>query len=263
MKVVFIGAGNLATCLSLEMLRCGFDILQVYSRTEESASILARKLGCQWTKSAKKILPDADVYVFSVKDDALPKVIKAMKPNNGLWIHTSGSTPIDVFKGFAENYGVLYPLQTFSKMREMDFSQIPIFIEANSISSAKQLEQIAAALSENVRFLPSAKRKYLHLAAVFACNFTNHVYSIAERILDEHEMPVDVLLPLIDETAYKVHQMPPIVAQTGPAIRYDKKIINYQLSLLEDSDLKTIYKTMSKSIHKEAEKLNQDEQHQL
>lgn len=168
MRVVFVGAGNLATRLSLEMRKSGMSIGQVYSHISEHAKILADELGCGWTVVPEEIVEDADLYVFSLKDAVLQDVIARVKPNNGLWVHTAGSMPISVFEGFTARYGVVYPLQTFSKSREVDFKKIPFFLEANSSEDEKVLGEVARALSCDVRFLSSEKRKNLHLAAVFA-----------------------------------------------------------------------------------------------
>ena len=252
MRVVFVGAGNLATRLSLEMRKSGMSIGQVYSHTSEHAKILADELGCGWTVIPEEIVEDADLYVFSLKDAVLQDVIARVKPNNGLWVHTAGSMPISVFEGLTARYGVVYPLQTFSKSREVDFKKIPFFLEANSSEDEKVLGEVARALSSDVRFLSSEKRMNLHLAAVFACNFTNHMYALAEKILEEQQIPGEVLLPLIDETAAKVHVMSPAQAQTGPAIRYDENVINKHMAMLKDPDMRNLYELISRSIHKEA-----------
>ena len=252
MRVVFVGAGNLATRLSLEMRKSGMSIGQVYSHTSEHAKILADELGCGWTVVPEDIVEDADLYVFSLKDAVLQDVIARVKPNNGLWVHTAGSMPISVFEGLTARYGVVYPLQTFSKSREVDFKKIPFFLEANSSEDEKVLGEVARALSSDVRCLSSEKRKNLHLAAVFACNFTNHMYALAEKILEEQQIPGEVLLPLIDETAAKVHVMSPVRAQTGPAIRYDENGINKHMAMLKDPDMRNLYELISRSIHKEA-----------
>ena len=253
MKTIFLGSGNLATRLSLEMHRKGMRIGQVYSHTPENAERLAARLGCPWTTDPEAVGTDADLYVFSLKDTALADVIARVRPNNGLWVHTAGSMPMDVFSGHAANYGVLYPMQTFSKTREVDFSVIPFFLEANTPENAGKLQRLAEMLSGNVRFLSSDKRKSLHLAAVFACNFTNHIYALAVKLLQEQDIPADVLLPLIDETAAKIHTMPPSEAQTGPAIRYDENVINKHLAMLDDPDMRSIYRLISQSIQKEAQ----------
>ncbi|MDH6357267.1 Rossmann-like and DUF2520 domain-containing protein [Parabacteroides sp. PF5-9] len=252
MLVVFIGAGNLATHLALEMSRKGLRVGQVYSRTEESAADLARQLDCAWTIDPQAIRSDGDLYVFAVKDAALPAVISQLKPNNGLWVHTAGSMPMDIFKGYTSRYGVFYPLQTFSKRRSVDFSQIPVFLEAAREEDLNVLSEVAQQLSDHVEILSSEKRKRLHLAAVFANNFTNHMYVLAGKILEKEHLPIDVLRPLIDETAAKIHDMPPLQAQTGPAVRYDENVINKQLDMLTDPQMKALYQLISQNIHKEA-----------
>ena len=253
MKIVFIGAGNLATRLSLAMQRVGMQIGQVYSHTEASACQLATRLGCPWTNDLFALQEDGDLYVFSLKDTVLSDVISKVKPNNGMWVHTAGSMPMSVFEGYAQRFGVLYPLQTFSKGRNVNFDVIPIFLEANTDKNADYLKNIASALSENVRFMSSEKRRSLHLAAVFACNFTNHIYTLSYKLLENESIPADVLLPLIDETVSKIHSMPPAAAQTGPAIRYDENVINKHLAMLDDPDMQAIYRLLSQSIHKEAQ----------
>ena len=253
MKIVFIGAGNLATRLSLAMQRVGMQIGQVYSHTEASARQLATRLGCPWTNDLSALQEDGDLYVFSLKDTVLSDVISKVKPNNGMWVHTAGSMPMSVFEGYAQRFGVLYPLQTFSKGRNVNFDVIPIFLEANTDKNADYLKNIASALSENVRFMSSEKRRSLHLAAVFACNFTNHIYTLSYKLLENESIPADVLLPLIDETVSKIHSMPPAAAQTGPAIRYDENVINKHLAMLDDPDMQAIYRLLSQRIHKEAQ----------
>lgn len=253
MKIVFIGAGNLATRLSLAMQRVGMQIGQVYSHTEASARQLATRLGCPWTNDLSALQEDGDLYVFSLKDTVLSDVISKVKPNNGMWVHTAGSMPMSVFEGYAQRFGVLYPLQTFSKGRNVNFDVIPIFLEANTDKNADYLKNIASALSENVRFMSSEKRRSLHLAAVFACNFTNHIYTLSYKLLENESIPADVLLPLIDETVSKIHSMPPAAAQTGPAIRYDENVINKHVAMLDDPDMQAIYRLLSQSIHKEAQ----------
>lgn len=250
MKVVFIGAGNVATHLSLAIRQAGFTIAQIYSRNEKSVVPLADKLQTNWTTDTNNIVKDADIYIFSLKDDALESIITQIPANPGCWIHTAGSIPMDIFDGHVSRYGVLYPLQTFSKNRAIDFTQIPCFIEANSSSDEELIYNIASCISTDVRILPSEKRKYLHLAAVFACNFTNYMYTLAEKILEDHNIPGETIIPLIDETAAKIHSLTPAQAQTGPAIRYDQHVIRKHLDLLKNPDMKDIYQIISKSIHK-------------
>lgn len=255
MKIVCIGSGNLATNLTLAWKEAGILVEQVFSRTEANAKALAEQLGCAWTTSTEEIINDADLYLFSLKDSALEAVASRLPKNNGLWIHTAGSMPLSVFEPFTTRRGVIYPLQTFSKSRRVNLDNVPFFLEANSEEDGAILEQLARAVSRDVRFLPSEKRRHLHLAAVFACNFVNHIYALADDILREEGIPFEVVLPLIDETAAKVHRLTPREAQTGPAIRYDENVINKHLAMLDKMpELKALYETLSRSIYKEANK---------
>ena len=172
-----------------------------------------------------------------------------MSANRGLWVHTAGSMDKEVFAPYTARYGVFYPMQTFSKERETDFDDIPIFVEANHTDDTERLQKLAGRLSTKVYEATSEQRKYLHLAAVFACNFSNHLYALCDRILSEHGLSFETMLPLIRETAAKVADMPPAQAQTGPAIRYDKNVIDKQMALLSDPTMRQIYDLMSRSIH--------------
>lgn len=250
MKVIFIGAGRLATHLAIELSKLSFDILQVYSRTDLSAIELAQKVYAKATSNIREINSHADIYIFSVKDSALPELLDQIPPNNGFWIHTAGSIPLGIFEKYNNRYGVLYPLQTFSIDRNLDFRTIPIFLEANSKEDLKILFDISKRISDKVYSLSSEKRQYIHLTGVFACNFVNHMYSISQGILEKEGIPFETVLPLIDETAAKVHSLSPKDAQTGPAIRYDENVINKHIQLIEDTDLKEIYSLISKNIYK-------------
>ena len=272
MKIVLIGAGNLATHLGKALHAAGHDMVQVFSRTMQSAETLASLLDAEPLTDIAQVRDDADVYIFSVKDSALVQLVaqlcrheadglgedgavnalrKAKKgEHERVFLHTAGSMPMSVFKGMAQHYGVLYPMQTFSKQREVDFSIIPCFVEANDEFAQKQIEGLAREISGRVYQLSSEDRKYLHLSAVFACNFANHCYAISQELLEEHGIPFDVMLPLINETAAKVHEMKPKDAQTGPAVRYDENVIGKQSKLLENHPhVKKVYDSMSKSIH--------------
>ena len=249
MRVVFVGAGNLATNLALEFKKNNFTIEQIYSHTIKSATLLAGLVNCEATNDVAEIIPDADLYIFSVKDNVLSGLLKQIPANNGIWIHTAGSVPVDVFEGHVRNYGVVYPLQTFSKTRRVDFKVIPLFMEASAPGILKKLKSIFSVVSNVQIDLSSEKRKYLHLTAVFACNFVNRMYAVSEEILKKEDIPFEVMLPLIDETAAKIHVMSPGTAQTGPAIRFDKDIINRHLSMLDNDRLKVIYQLISEDIH--------------
>lgn len=251
MKIVLIGAGNLATHLGKALHAAGHDMVQVFSRTMQSAETLASLLDAEPLTDMAQVCDDADVYIFSVKDSALEQLISQLcGGEKKVFLHTAGSMPMSVFQGKALHYGVLYPMQTFSKQREVDFSIIPCFIEANDEFALKQIEGLAGQISHRVYQLSSEDRKYLHLSAVFACNFANHCYAVSQELLQQHGIPFDVMLPLIDETAAKVHGMTPKKAQTGPAVRYDENVIGKQIQLLENQPyFQKIYDCMSKSIH--------------
>lgn len=251
MKIVLIGAGNLATHLGKALHAAGHDMVQVFSRTMQSAETLASLLDAEPLTGMAQVRDDADVYIFSVKDSALEQLISQLcGGEKKVFLHTAGSMPMSVFRGKALHYGVLYPMQTFSKQREVDFSIIPCFIEANDEFALKQIEGLAGQISHRVFQLSSEDRKYLHLSAVFACNFANHCYAASQELLQQHGIPFDVMLPLIDETAAKVHGMTPKEAQTGPAVRYDENVIGKQIQLLENQPyFQKIYDCMSKSIH--------------
>ena len=250
MKIILIGAGNLATQLAVALHKKGVTPACVFSRTEESARRLSERLnGVPYTTVIDRLPADGDLYIFAVKDSALPELLPRIPANRGLWVHTAGSVDKEVFRPFTNRYGVLYPMQTFSKEREVDFNEIPIFIEANNEADAHLLREMAGKVSDKVYRADSEQRKYLHLAAVFACNFTNHLYALCDQILAEHGLPFESMLPLIRETAAKVAQMPPSKAQTGPAVRYDKNIIEKQTALLTDPLMRDIYSLMSRSIH--------------
>ncbi len=251
MKIVLIGAGNLATNIGKALAGRGHDLLQVYSRTAESAERLAALLHSDYTTSLSEVKDEADLYLVAVKDSVLADVAEQLAkghPDRFL-VHTAGSMPMETLP--TRRRGVLYPMQTFSKEREVDFREIPCFIEASNAEDAEQLRTLAQTLSDKVYEANSEQRKYLHLAAVFCCNFVNHCYALSEKLLKEKGgLPFDVMLPLIDETARKVHELSPRKAQTGPAVRWDTNVMEKQLQLLEDKpELQDIYKALSKSIH--------------
>ena len=249
MKIVFIGSGNLATQLGLALSEAGQQIVQVFSKTEEHAGELAAKLGCAYTTNIDEITENADIYIISVKDDAIATLAEKVgsKAQQAIIVHTAGSIAMEVLQPYAQHYGVLYPMQTFSKNKPVDFKPIPCFIEASD-------DALAESVSQNVVPATSAQRKKLHLAAVLACNFTNHCYRLAEKVLEEEQMDFKLFLPLIDETARKVATLSPKQAQTGPMMRWDTGVMQMQMELLNDERTRQIYKLMAESIHEDATK---------
>ena len=257
MRIALIGAGRLATNLGLTLLGAGHEIICVNSRTMKSAKELADRIGGIAVDKAEDLPMEADAYIISVKDSVLAEVIPAVTKGREtqVFMHTAGSMPMEMFKGMARHYGVFYPMQSFSKERPVDFAEIPTFIEANDEKAKEVIRHLAESVTERVYELSSDDRQYLHLAAVFACNFANHCYAMAAEILEEHGMNFDVMLPLIDETARKVHQLHPLLAQTGPAVRYDENVIRHQVQLLCNHPfMKDLYERMSLHIHRKAEK---------
>ena len=248
MTIVFIGSGNVSTHLAKALFAAGHLILQVFSRSVDNATLLAREVGAEPVDRYRLINTEADLYLFCVKDDALQEVILQMPQTGGIWAHTSGSMPMTLFASRKEEYGVIYPLQTFSKTRLLHFSNIPLFIEGSTLATARLLENLALTISHEVQLLSGDKRGYLHLAAVFACNFVNHMYHLSSEILLNEEIPFRVLRPLIEETAAKVGEMSPAQAQTGPAVRHDEKVMHNHLLLIGDQRIKEIYTLISKSI---------------
>lgn len=253
LSIACIGAGNLAVNLVQALHREGFDIVQIYSRTEASARWLAEKVQADWTINLEKITPQASLYIVSLKDSAfvelLPQMLKGKKES--LWVHTAGSIPMSIWEGKTSRYGVFYPMQTFSKQREVHFKEIPFFIEAGRKEDAELLKSVASVLSDKVYEADSLQRRSLHLAAVFACNFTNHMYVLTAALVKKYNLPFEVMLPLIDETARKVHELSPLEAQTGPAVRYDENVMNKHLKMLVgDPTMQEIYQLLSKNIHR-------------
>ncbi len=251
MKAVFFGSGNLATHLSLALQAKGVEIVQVYSRTRSNARILAEALNSNYTSDLAEIDKSADIYFYALKDSYFLKLLERYELPDAIHVHTAGSISMNYFKGRAANYGVFYPLQTFSKKKEIDFSKIPVCIEASSPEVQEKLTELAGLLTPKVYNISSEQRKKLHLAAVFACNFTNYMYDIAYEILEDAGLGFEIIQPLINETAEKVKTIVPYEAQTGPAVRFDETTISRHLTLLRRSyDLRKIYRLLSKSIYK-------------
>ncbi len=247
-NIVLIGAGNVATQLGLALKEAKHTIVQVYSKRKSSADSLAKLLNCESTNSSEKIIKTADIYIIAVNDDAITDVVKQLQLSNQTVVHTSGSVEMNILKPSSKNYGVFYPLQTFSKNKKAKFKTIPICLEANNTNTLKALQSLGKSISNNVQIINSEQRKFIHLAAVFACNFTNHFYSIASDILESKKLSLDILKPLIEETANKIKTNSPSTIQTGPAIRGDTKTMDNHLKLLSNTEYKKLYKLMSMSI---------------
>ena len=244
-KVIVLGSGNVGFHLTKAFIGAkNIDLIQVFSRNIDAVSHLQGKVTI--TNNLSSLL-EADIYIIAISDAAISEFSKEIRAKNKLVVHTSGSVNIEALKN--TNKGVFYPLQSFSKQRELTFASIPICIETNIKEDLVLLEQLASSISNEVYIIDSEKRKKIHLAAVFVNNFVNHLYEIGKEICDTNKIPFDILQPLINETANKVETSTPKEAQTGPAVRNDQETIQKQLLQL-NSDNTAIYNTLTKSILK-------------
>jgi predicted short-subunit dehydrogenase-like oxidoreductase (DUF2520 family) len=251
MRITIIGSGNVATHLSAALKNAGHRIVQVYSRNMHNAALLAYHVGADAIDDPKDITGDTDVFILAIKDDAIAEFVPNLSPFNKLIVHTSGAVELQQLLNFTNNAGVFYPLQTFSKTKEVNFRDVPLCIEGGDEAITKTLESLARDISNNVYRVNSAQRKVLHLAAVFACNFTNHLYSIGEQLLAGSGMSFDMLRPLIAETADKIKKHHPADVQTGPAARNDDLTMQAHLQMLnKQPDLQEIYTRLSQDIIK-------------
>ena len=246
-NITLIGSGNVATNLGLSLFNKGYKIKQVWSKQLKNADILAKKINSSSTDSLEK-LQNADLYIVAIKDDAVKSVLQKLNVTN--IVHTSGSIGLEVFNEKFDNYGVFYPLQTFNKDLTINISDTPIFIEANNKVFENKIFDIGNKLSESIFKINSEQRKQLHIAAVFACNFTNHMFSIADTILTKSDIDFKLLLPLINQTVLKVYKNKPSKVQTGPAKRNDKEVISSHIECISEKRTKDIYKLISDSIIK-------------
>lgn len=250
-KVVLIGAGNVASSMgpALQSIE-SIEILQVWSHTSQSAETLAKKLNCLSTTDLNSILPDADIYVYALKDSVLQTIINSVNctNTNALHIHTAGSIGLDVFGADKQHCGVIYPFQTFSRTRQIPMLGVPLFIEGHSDNDIYKIKQLAQQLSGCVFDFTSENRKWLHLAGVFANNFSNVMFGIATEIVAKAGLSKEILLPIMHETVNKLHDMTAQEAQTGPAARGDNEVVKQQYELLTDDKQRAIYKLISEMI---------------
>jgi predicted short-subunit dehydrogenase-like oxidoreductase (DUF2520 family) len=248
LNIVLIGSGNVATHLGKVLKKAKHNILQVFSPTLKSAKILATQLCCAYTNQTSNINPNADIYIIAIKDDAIAELGKKLKVKSKIVVHTSGSVSMDAIKNTSTNYGVFYPLQTFSKAKKVNFKSIPICLESSNFKTLKTLQTLANSISNNVLNISSEQRQNIHIAAVFACNFSNHMYAIADELLKANKLNLDLIKPLIAETSEKIQNNAPESVQTGPAIRGDKKTIKKHLDAIEKKEYKKLYQLISKNI---------------
>ena len=246
MQIVLIGSGNVAFHLAKAFTEAQIPVSQIFGRNTTELQKISEQFSIPFSTET---LADADLYIISVSDSSIAEVSSLIKNENALVTHTSGSVSREALRGNFRK-SVFYPLQTFSKSKNLDYSKIPFFIDAENENDVEILKNLASKISKNVMLANDEKRKYIHLTAVFACNFVNHLYARAKEISDSQGIPFDYFLPLIDETTQKIHELEPKLAQTGPAIRNDEKVLKLHESLLTDEEKLKIYKTLNESIKK-------------
>jgi predicted short-subunit dehydrogenase-like oxidoreductase (DUF2520 family) len=247
--VSFIGSGNVAYQLAPALKNCGYNIEKIIARNPKTGKSLAKKVGATYTNDFSSIEDITGIIIIAVNDDAIADVVNKLPAfKKMLVIHTSGATDIEVLSKF-KNRGVLWQIQTIQARSKVDFKKVPLVVEANNPTSKKQVIQLAKSLSNEVHSLTSEQRRVLHLGAVFVNNFPNHLYFLAEQLLKKHKLPFSIYAPLILSTAHNGIENPKL-AQTGPAKRNDKKSMTNHLSILDENNMKKIYKLLSESITK-------------
>jgi len=252
MTVSFIGSGNLAWHLAPALDNLGFVVKEVFSARAKNAAALTERLYQAEVKSSLDFSDSpSDIFFIAVSDEAIPDIAKEIAlPENATLVHTSGSQPLSLLEySAATHIGVFYPLQTFTKARAIDFKNVPVFIEANDSEGEKKLLTIAKGLTKNFKKISSEERKALHVAAVFASNFPNHMLRIAKELMDENKLNFDWLKPVILESINKALSIGPEYAQTGPAVRGDLEILDQHMEFLKsDKVARKIYEIVSQDI---------------
>lgn len=249
--IVSIGAGNVASHLIPALYKDNYPVSCIYSRTLDNAADLAGKVSSDFVDKFENISLNAGIYIISLSDHAVIDAINALSGVKGMLIHTSGSLGMDIFKGKVERYGVLYPVQTFNKFIDLDLKKVPFLIEASDDESLKLISELASVFSSNVNQMNSEQRKWVHIAAIFASNFVNHMLSRSDQILSAKDIDFQILIPLIEETIRKAKEGKPARFQTGPAFRGNFNIIEDHIRMLEDqADLQNLYTFVTKMIFK-------------
>lgn len=246
MKIVIIGSGNVAYHLAKAFQENRIPVSQLFGRNENDLKFISEQLQVPFSATQ---LQDADLYLICVSDGSISEVSKLITKENCLVAHTSGSLSKEILEGNFRKAS-FYPLQTFSKSKDLDYKEVPFFVESDDDNDLELLKNLALNISEKVMISTYEKRKYIHLTAVFACNFVNHLFARAKEISDSQEIPFDYFLPLIKETTAKIEILEPKFAQTGPAIRNDERVLKAHEELITDEEQLKIYKIMNESIKK-------------
>jgi predicted short-subunit dehydrogenase-like oxidoreductase (DUF2520 family) len=250
-KIVLFGAGNFATNLALALKKAGFNILQIYNRTESHGKKLAKKVNAEYIRDFSRLNLQADIYIISVTDSAIATISAKIRVKDKLVIHTSGTMDIGILKMSSSNYGVLHSPQTFSKDKPVSFRNLHIDIQANNKKSERELVTFAGIICKNVHVVNADQRKMIHIAAVFSGNFSNFMYSVAKDILEDNNLPFSLMRPIIKKTSQNSKEKDPFDRQTGPAVREDYEILARHMEILEQyPEYRDIYDLLSKSIIK-------------
>ncbi len=251
-KITVIGAGNVGTHLALRFHELGFPIKQVFSRTMSKAQRLADQVNATALNKLRDTENSADIYILAVHDDGIVEVAKELSKQldpKKIVAHTSGSTTIHSISDSFSNFGIFYPLQTFTKDIRPDFSTLPICINGGNEQTLNELKVIASTISGNVYEITEEERQILHVTAVMVNNFTNRMFALAEEILDKEKISFEILKPLINETVNKLRENKAADIQTGPAARGDEQTIKRHLDYLAQfPEQQQIYKLMTESI---------------
>ena len=248
--ITLIGSGNVATWMAQRLAQSArFPITQVFSRKLENARRLADTLRAEAIADIKLLNPDNQIFIFALADSAYEEILPQLPFRLSAAFTTSGTVSCQCLAPYAERYGVIYPLQTFSKIQEMSDLEVPLCLESDFAGDRKELLwELARELSPTCYEVSEAQRARMHVAAVFACNFSNAMYGIAYNLLKEDNLPFEILLPLLRQTVRKVGEMTPAEAQTGPAVRGDFNVMQKQMESLEDERLRDVYRMMSEVI---------------
>ncbi len=241
-----MGAGNVAFHLTRALIQNTVNVRQIFNRTLSKAQELGEANNINYTDKISE-LEKADLYIIAASDSAVEELSHYIPYEDTLVVHTSGSLGTDILKGDYRK-GVFYPFQTFTKRKNLRYEDVPFFVEAESNQDEEALFKLADKISNEVHRVNSEKRRMIHMSGVWASNFVNHLYYIAQQICKEADVPFDVLRPLIEETALKVQDLEPLEAQTGPAKRGDDLIVQKHLELIKDSRQQQLYQLLSDSI---------------
>lgn len=249
--VTIVGAGNVGYHLAWHLHNAGQRVVQVFSRHLPAAQWVGSLLDVPYTNRLEDINRDSDIYLISVKDDAIGTVVENLRLPGKVVAHTSGTVPMELLRPVSEHYGIFYPLQTLSRNISVDFSAIPFCINGSDDYTYERLRQLASCLTRKVVRIDDRQRLAIHVSAVFANNFSNHLFAIAQRILEQNNLSFEILKPLINETVRKIQNHPPVNMQTGPAVRGDVQTIARHLDFLRGLDgFADLYQSLTLSIEK-------------